>query len=137
MTGEGHWAYEIDGRGGAIRMDDANAPSLLALPYLGACRADDPRYLATRRWVLSPQNPWWFAGTKAEGVGSPHTGPRRVWPIALAKNRRRPRSTWHVCAGVMVPMASRSRGMRRSPSQSSSKMVALAMPPASHIACRP
>ena len=78
------WAYEIDGLGGGIRMDDANAPSLLALPYLGACRADDPHYLATRRFVLSPANPWWFSGAAAEGVGSPHTGPRRIWPIALA-----------------------------------------------------
>jgi meiotically up-regulated gene 157 (Mug157) protein len=65
-------------------MDDANAPSLLALPYLGACRPDDPRYRATRQWVLSGENPWWFAGRTAQGVGSPHTGPRRVWPIALA-----------------------------------------------------
>ena len=78
------WAYEIDGLGGAIRMDDANAPSLLSLPYLGACRVDEPRYVATRRWVLSANNPWWFAGTAAEGVGSPHTGPSRIWPIALA-----------------------------------------------------
>ncbi len=78
------WAYEVDGLGGMVRMDDANAPSLLALPYLGACRIDDPRYLVTRRWVLSPENPWRFSGTAAEGVGSPHTGPRRIWPIALA-----------------------------------------------------
>ena len=86
-SGEGAdavWAYEVDGRGRRVRMDDANAPSLLALPYLGACRADDPRYLATRHWVLSAQNPWWFSGRAAEGVGSPHTGPGRIWPIALA-----------------------------------------------------
>lgn len=78
------WAYEIDGFGGALLMDDANAPSLLALPYLGACAADDPRYLATRRWLLSADNPWRFSGEAAEGVGSPHTGPRKIWPIALA-----------------------------------------------------
>jgi meiotically up-regulated gene 157 (Mug157) protein len=78
------WAYEIDGLGGALRMDDANAPSLLALPYLGGCAPDDPRYLATRRWILSAANPWYFTGAAARGIGSPHTGPRRVWPIALA-----------------------------------------------------
>lgn len=78
------WAYEVDGLGGTLLMDDANAPSLLSLPYLGACKADDRRYLATRRWILSPENPWWFTGTAAEGIGSPHTGKRRVWPIALA-----------------------------------------------------
>ncbi|HEX4296672.1 MAG TPA: glycoside hydrolase family 125 protein [Devosia sp.] len=78
------WAYEVDGLGGHLDMDDANVPSLLALPYLGACRADDPRYLATRRRVLSARNPWWFSGAAAEGVGSPHTGPGRIWPIAIA-----------------------------------------------------
>ena len=81
---DGVWAYEIDGQGGVVRMDDANAPSLLAMPYLGVCAATDPRYLATRRWILSAGNPWWFTGTLAKGVGSPHTGPNRVWPIALA-----------------------------------------------------
>ncbi len=81
---DGIWAYEIDGLGGALRMDDANAPSLLALPYLGGCAASDPLYLATRRWILSGDNPWFFAGGAATGVGSPHTGPRKVWPIALA-----------------------------------------------------
>jgi len=81
---DGRWAYEIDGLGGCLMMDDANAPSLLALPYLGGCKPDDPRYAATRRWILSADNPWWFAGKIAKGVGSPHTGPRKVWPIALA-----------------------------------------------------
>ncbi len=78
------WAYEVDGLGGRILMDDANAPSLLALPYFGACKEADPTYLATRRWVLSPENPWWFRGGAGEGVGSPHTGRRRAWPIAVA-----------------------------------------------------
>ncbi len=36
------WAYEIDGFGNAICMDDANVPSLLAMPYLGSCSASDP-----------------------------------------------------------------------------------------------
>jgi uncharacterized protein len=78
------WAYEIDGLGGRVLMDDANAPSLLSLPYFGACDVADPTYVATRRWVLSPANPWRFEGRVGEGVGSPHTGPRRVWPIAVA-----------------------------------------------------
>ena len=78
------WAYEVDGLGGRILMDDANAPSLLSLPYFGACGAADPVYLATRGWVLSPENPWWFDGPAGEGVGSPHTGPGRIWPIAIA-----------------------------------------------------
>ncbi len=78
------WAYEIDGLGGRLLMDDANVPSLLSLPYLGACDPADPTYLATRRWLLSAANPWWFRGHAGDGVGSPHTGPRRAWPIAIA-----------------------------------------------------
>jgi len=78
------WAYEVDGPGGQVLMDDANAPSLLSLPYFGACAVADPTYIATRRWVLSPANPWMFRGRAGEGIGSPHTGPGRVWPIAVA-----------------------------------------------------
>ena len=43
-----------------------------------------PKYVATRRWLLSPENPWWFAGEAGEGVGSPHTGVGRIWPIGVA-----------------------------------------------------
>jgi len=77
------WAYEVDGYGGRILMDDANVPSLLSLPYLGWCGAGDPLYRATRSFVLSDDNPWFFKGRVAEGVGSPHTGIDRVWPIAI------------------------------------------------------
>ena len=78
------WAYEVDGRGGVLEMDDANLPSLLALPLIGYCGPDDPTYLATREFVLSERNPSFFRGRAAAGVGSPHTPRRHVWPIALA-----------------------------------------------------
>jgi meiotically up-regulated gene 157 (Mug157) protein len=78
------WAYEVDGLGGRVLMDDGNAPSLLALPYFGARDGADPIYVATRRWILSPENPWLFSGRAGEGIGSPHTGPRQIWPIAIA-----------------------------------------------------
>ena len=77
------YAYEVDGLGHANLMDDANVPSLLAAPYLGFCAMDDPVYLATRAFVLSDQNPYYFAGTAAAGVGSPHTPPGYIWPISL------------------------------------------------------
>lgn len=77
------WPYETDGFGGAICFDDANLPSLLALPWLGACSADDPRYRATRAAVLSRANPFFFEGRAAQGVGSPHTGAGRIWPLAI------------------------------------------------------
>ena len=77
------YAYEADGLGNVQFMDDANVPSLLALPYLGACSANDPTYLRTRRFVQSPSNPYFFRGSALEGVGSPHTGLGRVWPVAI------------------------------------------------------
>ena len=77
------WAYEVDGFGGHILMDDANVPNLLSAPYLGWCRADDPLYRNTRAFVLSADNPWFRKGRYAEGVGSPHTPGNRIWPIAI------------------------------------------------------
>ncbi|GIG65037.1 glycoside hydrolase family 125 protein [Phytomonospora endophytica] len=78
------YAYEVDGLGDANLMDDANVPSLLSLPMLGAVDAGDPVYAATRRFVLSDANPHFHAGTAAAGIGSPHTPDGHVWPIALA-----------------------------------------------------
>ncbi|KAJ2775086.1 hypothetical protein IWQ57_000546 [Coemansia nantahalensis] len=78
------YAFEVDGYGGRVMMDDANVPSLLALPYLGFVDAGDPVYQNTRRMVLSEDNPWHFAGSRIQGVGSPHTGFLRVWPMAVA-----------------------------------------------------
>jgi hypothetical protein len=78
------WAYEVDGFGSHVFMDDANVPSLLSLPYLGWCRPDDPVYQRTRALVLSEDNPWFHSGRAAESVGSPHTPGNRIWPIAIA-----------------------------------------------------
>ncbi|WP_201772938.1 glycoside hydrolase family 125 protein [Devosia riboflavina] len=78
------YAYEVDGLGNSLFADDANVPSLLSLPMLGWCTAADPIYQATRSRVLSKANPYFYAGTAASGIGSPHTPPDHVWPIALA-----------------------------------------------------
>ncbi|WP_339271882.1 glycoside hydrolase family 125 protein [Paenibacillus sp. FSL K6-1330] len=78
------YAYETDGIGNHLLMDDANVPSLLSIPYLGYTSADDPVYQNTRRFVLSHANPYFYQGTAAAGVGSPHTPDRYIWPIALA-----------------------------------------------------
>lgn len=77
------WAYEVDGAGATLLGDDANLPSLLALPYLGWCSHDDPVYRATRRLVLSARNPWYATGRHAAGVGSPHTPAGWVWHLGL------------------------------------------------------
>ena len=41
-------------------------------------------YLATRRTLLSDENPYYYEGEYLKGIGSPHTPPRYVWPIALS-----------------------------------------------------
>ena len=81
--GKDSWAYEVDGYGNTLFMDDANIPSLLGLPYLGCCGRDDPTYLRTRARVLSADNPYFFSGTAAAGVGGPHEGLRMVWPMSI------------------------------------------------------
>ncbi len=77
------WAYEVDGYGNALMMDDAGLPSLLGLPYLNVCALNDPLYQRTRRFVLSSANPYFFKGTAAEGVGSPHVDLSYVWPMSI------------------------------------------------------
>jgi uncharacterized protein len=77
------FAFEIDGYGSCVLMDDANAPSLISAPYLGYCSAADPIYRATRAMILSADNPWYFSGKFADGVGSLHTVPGHVWPLAI------------------------------------------------------
>jgi meiotically up-regulated gene 157 (Mug157) protein len=77
------WAYEVDGFGGAILMDDANIPSLLSLPYLGAVEAHDPVYRRTRRRLLGDRNPFFARGAAGEGIGSPHTLQGTAWPLSI------------------------------------------------------
>ena len=77
------YAYEVDGFGNKLLMDDANVPSLLAMAYLGDVDRADPVYQNTRRFVLSPDNPWFFRGAAAEGIGGPHVGLDMIWPMSL------------------------------------------------------
>jgi meiotically up-regulated gene 157 (Mug157) protein len=77
------WAYEVDGFGNALKMDDANAPGLLSLAYLGCCSVEEPLYRRTRAFALSDANPYFFRGTAAEGIGGPHEGLGMVWPMSI------------------------------------------------------
>jgi meiotically up-regulated gene 157 (Mug157) protein len=77
------YAYEVDGFGNQLFMDDANIPSLLSLPYLGCCAATDPVYQNTRKFILSRDNPYFFKGTAAEGIGGPHVGLHMIWPLGI------------------------------------------------------
>lgn len=77
------YAFEVDGYGNAYFMDDANIPSLLAMPYLEGVELNDPVYQNTRKLVLSLDNPYFFKGTAGEGIGGPHIGYDMVWPMSI------------------------------------------------------
>lgn len=77
------YAFEIDGFGNKLMMDDANVPSLLSLPYLDSIEDSDPVYQNTRKFVWSLDNPFFFRGTAAEGIGGPHVGMDMVWPMSI------------------------------------------------------
>lgn len=77
------YAFEVDGFGSYLMMDDANVPSLLALPYLGAVDVNDEVYQRTRNFILSDKNPFFFKGKFAEGIGGPHIGRDMIWPMSI------------------------------------------------------
>lgn len=76
------YAFETDGFGNHLLMDDAGTPSLMSAPYLSYCAPDDPVYLNTRKFALSEDNPYFFKGEKLSGIGSPHTSAGFVWHLA-------------------------------------------------------
>lgn len=77
------YAFEVDGFGNALCMDDANVPSLLAAPYLGYCSFKDAIYQSTRKMIWSDNNPYFFKGKAGEGVGGPHVGLNYIWPMSI------------------------------------------------------
>jgi uncharacterized protein len=77
------YAYEVNGFGSYHLMDDANVPSLLSLPYLNAVKNTDPVYINTRKLLLSNNNPFFFKGKAAEGIGGPHAGMDMIWPLSI------------------------------------------------------
>ncbi|QHT58968.1 glycoside hydrolase family 125 protein [Paenibacillus lycopersici] len=78
------YAYETDGFGNHCLMDDAGTPGLMSITYLGYTDASDPIYQNTRRFALSQENPFYYEGKAARGIGSPHTPPGYVWHMALS-----------------------------------------------------
>ncbi|MGH8164134.1 MAG: glycoside hydrolase family 125 protein, partial [Rhodanobacteraceae bacterium] len=82
------YVYETDGLGHYAFIDDANIPNLTSLPALGWCSSDDPAYLNTRAFALSKNNPYFFKGRYAEGLGSPHTPAGFVWPLGIIARAR-------------------------------------------------
>ena len=77
------WAYEVDGFGNALFMDDANAPGLSSLAYLGAVPRDDTLFRRTEARCWSTANPYYFAQGGHAGIGGPHVGLGMIWPMSL------------------------------------------------------
>ena len=77
------FAYETDGFGNHLFMDDANVPSLLGLAYLRCVPADLALWRTTADAVWSEANPWFFSGSAAAGIGGPHIGEGQVWPMSI------------------------------------------------------
>jgi hypothetical protein len=77
------YAFETDGFGNYLFMDDANVPSLLSMPYLGSVAVNDPIYINTRKFILSASNPYFFKGKYAEGIGGPHIALDMIWPLSI------------------------------------------------------
>ncbi|MGL5868232.1 glycoside hydrolase family 125 protein [Clostridium chrysemydis] len=78
------YAYEVDGLGNHNFMDDANVPSLLSIPYIEFEDSNSELYKNTRKFILSKNNPFYYEGKVAKGIGSPHTPERYIWHIALS-----------------------------------------------------
>ncbi len=77
------YAYETNGYGSYNLMDDANVPSLLSILYLFPDINTKDVYNNTRQFILSEDNPFFFKGTAGEGIGGPHAGMNRIWPLSI------------------------------------------------------
>jgi meiotically up-regulated gene 157 (Mug157) protein len=88
LIDDGHggkmYAYECDGFGKFLRMDDAGIPGLVSIPYLGYKTNQDPIYRSSRSFALSPANPFFYQGAFAEGTGSPHIGGPMIWTLGIS-----------------------------------------------------
>jgi len=77
------YAFEVDGFGNSLYMDDANVPSLLSIPYLTGIDPESTVYRNTRKFLFSEFNPYYYRGTAAEGQGGPHSGVNMIWPLGI------------------------------------------------------
>ncbi|MEO6835803.1 MAG: glycoside hydrolase family 125 protein [Candidatus Tumulicola sp.] len=94
------YAYETDGFGRYNVMDDANLPNLTTLPYIDWCSTFDPTYRSTRAFAQSKDNPFYFSGRYAAGLGSPHTPANYVWPLGIIGRALTARSSNDVAQAI-------------------------------------
>jgi meiotically up-regulated gene 157 (Mug157) protein len=79
------YTYECDGQGHYKLMEDAGIPGLITIPYLGYGKVDDGVYKNSRKFALSPANPYYFTSKNADGIGSQHTAGKgeMIWPMGI------------------------------------------------------
>ncbi|EER25218.1 hypothetical protein CPC735_018220 [Coccidioides posadasii C735 delta SOWgp] len=95
------FAFEVDGYGSFVLMDDANLPSLLALPLLGFVKEDDKVYQNTRRMILSKSgNPYYLVGSAFHGIGGPHIGVKNAWPMSVLVRARTAQSDAEIMESI-------------------------------------
>jgi len=92
------YAFEVDGYGSRLLIDDCGIPGLVSLPYLGCVPVDDPIYQNTRAFALSDANPFFYARPAATGLGSPHSGLNMIWPMGIISRALTSRSQAEVAA---------------------------------------
>ena len=78
---EQYFAFEVDGFGNSLFMDEPGYPSLISLPFLGFCKANDVIFLNTKKRILSDKNPYYIVGKSGSGVASSHSYRKYVWPL--------------------------------------------------------
>lgn len=77
------FAFEVDGYGSSVMMDDANSPSLLGLPLMGFIDVNHKVYQNTRKMILEKSgNPYYLKGKGFSGIGGPHIGLQYAWPMS-------------------------------------------------------
>ncbi|KAI1336635.1 hypothetical protein F5Y15DRAFT_418707 [Xylariaceae sp. FL0016] len=106
------FAYEVDGYGSAILMDDANYPSLLALPLMGFVEVDDQTYQNTRRMLLTKEaNPYFLTGREFHGIGGPHVGVQNAWPMSLLVQAQTSNSDEEITECIQLVLQSSKLGL--------------------------
>ena len=103
-----YFRFEVDGRGNSLAIDEPNSPNLSSLAYLGVFPSDDATFVNTARLMNGPSNPWYFSGSIASGVGSPHTGKDMIWPMAMILNMFNQSNTGQIEKSLMELIISSS-----------------------------
>ncbi len=77
------YAYETDGLGNYVFLDEADFPNLLSIPYLGYVPVEDSIYQNTRRFIYSKHNSYFIQGKSVSGLGETQQGKFHISLISI------------------------------------------------------